>query len=112
MPLTREVAESCAQESLLEIVQRGQRVDPQSYKGPIRLRLLVNNIGMDDKNINLPPLVVGTGTGGSSVTNAAASAVQTVNGDGERPGGKRPLKSSSKDDASDICSHKKFKRKK
>ena len=40
MPLTREVAEACAKDGLLEILQKGERVDPDSYKGPIRLRLV------------------------------------------------------------------------
>ena len=40
MPLTREVAEECAKEGLLEVLQKGKAVDPP-YRGPIRLRLLV-----------------------------------------------------------------------
>ena len=40
MQLTREIAGECAEEGLLELVQKGQRVDPKSYKGPIRLRLV------------------------------------------------------------------------
>ena len=40
MPLTREVAGECARDGQLEILQKGKQVDPDSYKGPIRLRLV------------------------------------------------------------------------
>ena len=40
MPLAREIAENCAEEGLLQIEQKGKPVDPKSYKGPIRLRLI------------------------------------------------------------------------
>lgn len=40
MSMTREIAETLAEERFLEILQKGKRVDLKSYKGPIRLRLL------------------------------------------------------------------------
>ena len=41
MPQTRAVAVQMCDENLLEITQKGQAVDPHSFKGPIRLRLPV-----------------------------------------------------------------------
>ena len=54
MPMTREIAQECARESLLEILQRGLRIDPnEAIKGPIRLRLLQQsqsqNVAQDEE---------------------------------------------------------------
>ena len=39
MELTREVAKELVKEGKLDIMQKGKVVDPNSFKGPIRLRL-------------------------------------------------------------------------
>jgi len=39
MEVTRAVADRLARQGVLEITQRGVRVVPGEYKGPIRLRL-------------------------------------------------------------------------
>ncbi|KAG2447677.1 hypothetical protein HYH02_007137 [Chlamydomonas schloesseri] len=39
MCMTREVAVALARQGVLEVLQKGQPVDPDSFKGPIRLRL-------------------------------------------------------------------------
>lgn len=51
MPMTREVAIHFAEEGILEILQKGNRIDPNEIiKGPIRLRLLAddNNHSVDE----------------------------------------------------------------
>lgn len=40
MPAAREAARRLAKEGTLEILQKGAPVDPDSFKGPIRLRAL------------------------------------------------------------------------
>ena len=42
MQATRDVAVSMVKQGQLEITQKGQVVDPDSFKGPIRLRLPTN----------------------------------------------------------------------
>jgi len=39
MDATRSVAKQLAADGTLEITQKGQAVDPENFKGPIRLRL-------------------------------------------------------------------------
>lgn len=39
MEATREAARRLAREGTIDICQKGQAVDPESFKGPIRLRL-------------------------------------------------------------------------
>lgn len=39
MAVTREVAQELVTDGLLEITQKGEVVDPNNFKGPIRLRL-------------------------------------------------------------------------
>mmetsp|Transcript_37679 Transcript_37679/g.83912 ORF Transcript_37679/g.83912 Transcript_37679/m.83912 type:complete len:81 (-) Transcript_37679:173-415(-) len=39
MEATRKVARRLAEEGRIEITQKGQAVDPNNFKGPIRLRL-------------------------------------------------------------------------
>jgi hypothetical protein len=39
MDATRSVAKELAAKGTLEITQKGQPVDPENFKGPIRLRL-------------------------------------------------------------------------
>ena len=53
MPLTREIAVDCAEEGLLQIEQKGKRVDPKELKGPIRLRLVIQVKKEDDENANI-----------------------------------------------------------
>jgi hypothetical protein len=43
MEATRAAARSLVLEGLVEITQKGMVVDPLSFKGPIRLRLKVND---------------------------------------------------------------------
>lgn len=43
MDATRAAARSLVLEGLVEITQKGRVVDPLSFKGPIRLRLKVND---------------------------------------------------------------------
>ena len=44
MPLCREVANQMSRKGKLDILQRGNTVDPvKGYKGPIRLRLPLNS---------------------------------------------------------------------
>jgi hypothetical protein len=42
MPATRSVAKRLVAEGKIEITQKGQVVDPEKFKGPIRFRLKIN----------------------------------------------------------------------
>ncbi len=47
MPATREAAAELASSGELEITQKGQQVDPEDFKGPIRLRLKASHADRD-----------------------------------------------------------------
>jgi hypothetical protein len=40
MPLARAAADALARDGYIEILQKGTRVPPGEYRGPIRLRIL------------------------------------------------------------------------
>jgi len=39
MPETREAAKDMAREGKIRILQKGQPVDPENFKGPVRLQV-------------------------------------------------------------------------
>jgi hypothetical protein len=58
MHATREVAVRLVEEGAIQITQKGQAVDPHTFKGPIRLRLVLETktLGVSKVTAELPSL--------------------------------------------------------
>ena len=56
MHATREVAVRLVEEGAIQITQKGQAVDPHTFKGPIRLRLVpeTKTLGVSKVTAELP----------------------------------------------------------